>query len=336
MKAALTIWVTSCLSLFATPDWADNTNETYIGSNEKFYATILTQTDNQGSYYEWRETKKFNEYSKIDGSVIDSITISDILYTIDANHTDPNTQPKVTRNIVSQDKNVMLSTLLTQFRLPLIPAKKPEWIERLSWLNGDIVLDKKLVLVEKGILTSLKIPVEQLSTVELDKTIVQVHSDSDSIYLLVQVETDSDYNSHVIHLGSEISKQLRDRINLLEEYVFIKSFKTFDEANKFGLEIIKGSQAKNFYRLNPEIWLSKVADANSLPYSLVHRPLDNPTDPEQIKRLDAAIGTSTTTIKSENFIEKWIPYPPRLTDSEEPQSGDENEEPEGLIEEEIR
>jgi len=336
MKTAFTMWIASCFSLFATPDWADNTNETYIGSNEKFYATILTQTDNQGSYYEWRETKKFNEYSKADGSVIDSITISDILYTIDANHTNPNTRPKVTTEIITSDRNVMLSTLLTQFRLPLIPDKKPEWIKRLSWLNGDIVLDKKLVVVEKGILTNLKIKVEQLATVELDETIVQVHSDSDSIYLLIKEETDSDFNSHIIHLGSEISKQLRDRINWLEEYIFIKSFKTFDEANKFGLEMIKASQAKNFYRLNPEIWLSKVVDANSLPYSLVHRPLDNPTDPEQIKRLDAAIGLSTTTIKSENFVEKWIPYPPRLTDSEESQSGEENELPEGLIEEEIK
>ena len=336
MKTALILWVATCLHLFATPDWADNTNETYIGSNEEFYATILTETNNQGSYYEWREIKKFNEYSKIDGSIIDSITISDILYTIDANHTDPNTQPKVTTNIVTQDKNVMLSTLLTRFRLALIPAKRPEWINRLSWLNGDMVLDKKLVVIEKGTLTGLKIPVELLAAVELEEIIVQVHSDSDSIYLLLQVETDNNFNSHVIHLGHEISKQLRDRINLLEEYVFIKSFKTFDEANKFGLEIIKGSQAKNFYRLNPEIWLSKVADANSLPYSLVHRPLDNPTDPEQIKRLDAAIGINTTTIKSGSFIEKWIPYPPRLDDSGDIQSGEEEGLPEGLIEEEIK
>jgi len=54
MKIAFTIWFATCFSLFATPDWADNTNETYIGSNEKFYATIQTETDNQGSYYEWR------------------------------------------------------------------------------------------------------------------------------------------------------------------------------------------------------------------------------------------------------------------------------------------
>ena len=182
MKTALILWVATCLHLFATPDWADNTNETYIGSNEEFYATILTETNNQGSYYEWREIKKFNEYSKIDGSVIDSITISDILYTIDANHTDPNTQPKVTTNIITQNQNVMLSTLLTRFRLPLIPTKRPEWINRLSWLNGDIVLDKKLVVIEKGTLTGLKIPVEILAAVKLEETIVQVHSDPDSIY----------------------------------------------------------------------------------------------------------------------------------------------------------
>jgi len=231
----------------------------------------------------------------------------------------------------------MLSTLLTQFRLPLIPTKKPEWISRLSWLNGDIVLDGKLVVVEKSILTALKIPVEILSQVPLKDTIAQVHSDSDSLYLLLKVETDNDFNTHVIYLGSELSKQLRDRINLLEEYVFIKSFKTFDEANKFGLEIIKGSQAKNFYRLNPEIWRSKVEDANSLPFSLVHCPLDNPTDPEQIKRLDAAIGISTSTIKSEHFIEKWIPYPPRLDAKEDSQpEGDEEDKPSDLIEREIK
>lgn len=336
MKTVLTIWLTSCLSLFATPDWADSINETYIGSNKKFYATILTETDNQGSYYEWRETKKFNEYSKIDGTMIDSITISDILYSVDANHTDPNTQPKVTTEVMNQDKSVMLSTLLTQFRMPLVPTKRPDWIKRLSWLNGDIVLDKKLVVVEKGILTGLKIHVEHLTTAPLDETIAQVHTDSDSLYLLIKVETDNDFNTHVIHLGSEISKQLRDRINLLEEYVFIKSFKTFDEANKYGLAMIKSSQAKNFYRLNPEIWLSKKAEANSLPYSLVHRPLDTPIEPEQIKRLDAAIDIKTTTIKSEKFVEKWIPFPPRLKDSEATQDEDEEEMPEGLIEEKIK
>lgn len=336
MKTLLTIWLASCLSLIATPDWADSINETYIGSNKKFYATVLTETNNQGSYYEWRETKKFNEYSKIDATLIDSITISDILYTVDANHTDPNTQPIVTTNILNQDKNVILSTLFTQFRMPLVPTKKPEWIKRLSWLNGDIILDNKLVVVEKGTLTGLKIHVEHLTTIPLDDTIAQVHTDSDSFYLLIKVEGDDDYNTHIIHLSSEVSKQLRDRINLLEEYVFIKSFKTFDEANKFGLRMIKSSQAKNFYRLNPEIWLSNEAEANSLPYSLVHRPLDSVIEPEQIKRLDAAIGINTSTIKSENFVEKWIPFPPRLTDSEPNQGIDENEMPEDLIEEKIK
>lgn len=335
MKKPILLWLISCLTLLATPDWADNTNETYLGSNEKSYATFLTQTDNQGSYYEWREVKKLNEYSKTDGSIINSAIISDILYSIDANHNNPNIQPKVTKSVISENKEVMLSTLITNFHLPLIPTKKPEWLTRVSWLDGNIVLDEQLTLVSKNILTGLKIPADILSTEPIEETILQVHSDAQSIYLVIKMETDTDYNTYVLHLSEEITKQLRDRINLLEEYIFIKSFKTFQEANAFGLEIIKTSQTKNFFGLNPEIWLSKVVDRNATPYSLVHRPLALPIDPEQIKRLDAAIGFNTSNIKSEHFIEKWIPYDP---EAKTPAQLEEEEEdfPSDLIEEEIK
>ncbi len=60
----LILWFASLLPLLATPDWANKTNETYLGSNEKFYATFLTETDNQGSYYEWHEVKKLNSKGK--------------------------------------------------------------------------------------------------------------------------------------------------------------------------------------------------------------------------------------------------------------------------------
>ncbi|MGJ8658163.1 MAG: hypothetical protein ACSHX6_17090 [Akkermansiaceae bacterium] len=334
MKISLIYWLASCLSLFATPDWADNTNETYLGSNEKFYATFVTETDNQGSYYEWREIKKLNEYSKKDGSVTNSTIITDILYSLDANHNDPNTQPKITKSVQKENKDVLLSTLLTNFHLPLMPAKKPEWVSRLSWQEGNIVLDKQLVLVTKNILDGLKIPVEILSEAPLQDTIMQVHSDAESIYLLIKMDTDTDYNTYVLHLSEEITKQLRDRINLLDEYVFIRSFKTFQEANAFGLEVIKNSQAKHFFSLNPEIWLSNVEKATDSPYLLLHRPLILPIEPTQIKRLDAAIGINTAIIKSTLFIEKWIPFDPNAVPPA-PEEEEEEGAPLDLIEEPI-
>ncbi|MFT5904986.1 MAG: hypothetical protein ACI9E1_000575 [Cryomorphaceae bacterium] len=326
---SLIFWFVSFLPLLATPDWADKTNETYLGSNEKSYATFLTQTDNQGSYYEWREIKNLNEYSKQDGTVIDSTIISDILYTIDASHNDPNTQPKITRSVQKQNKDVLLSTILTSFHLPLIPAEKPEWVNRLSWTDGNITLDKKLILVSKNILTGLKIPLEVMSEVPMEKSILQVYSDAESIYLVFKVETETDYNTHVLHISAETTKQLRDRINLLEEYVFIKSFKTFQEANTFGLEQIKNSQAKNFYGLNPEIWLTKEAGVSQ--YSLLHRPLELPIDPEQVKRLDATIGINSSIMKSDHFVEKWIPYDSNAKLPATEEEDGEDEAPEGLL-----
>lgn len=323
MKKSLIIWIASCLTIIATPDWSDNTNETYVGSNENFYATFLTETNNQGSYYEWRETKKLNEYSKKDGSIINSIVISDILYSKDANHNDPNSPQKITKNVQSKNRDLMLSTIFTDYHLPLMPPEKPEWISRLTWIDGNIVLDGKLILVSKNILTGLKIPVDLLSEVPITDTISQVHSDDNSIYLVIKVETDADFNTHILHLSEDTTKQLRDRINLLPEYVFIKSFKTYDEANAFGLELIKESHLKNFFGFNPQIWLSKVTEKDAMPYSLIHRPLDLPIDPEQIKRLDAVIGINTSTIESELFIEKWIPYDPNM----KPPSDNEEEEP---------
>ncbi len=325
----LIIWLISCLTVLATPDWANKTNETYLGSNEKFYATFVTDTDNQGSYYEWREVKKFNEYSKQDGSIINSTIISDILYSIDANHNNPNTQPKITKSIEKQNKTVLLSTVLTSYHLPLMPAEKREWVNRLSWNNGKIVLDKKLVIVSNEILKGLKIPMDLITLEPVQQAIIQVHSDAESIYLVLKVDTETDFNTHVLHLSEDITKQLRDRINLLEEYVFIQSFKSLQDANAFGLELIKRSQAKNFYGLNPEIWLAKEGKATH--YYLLHRPLELPIDPEQIKRLDTATGINSSTMKSTHFVEKWIPYDPN---AKPPVNDDEEDEemPEDLLE----
>tara|TARA_B110000879_G_scaffold74608_1_gene104132 strand:- start:2789 stop:3841 length:1053 start_codon:yes stop_codon:yes gene_type:complete len=325
----LILWFVSLLPLLATPDWANKTNETFLGSNEKFYATFLTETDNQGSYYEWREIKNLNEYSKLDGTIISSTVIADILYTVDANHDDPNTQAKITRFVQSQNKDVLLSTILTSYHLPLIPAEKPEWINRLSWLNGNIMLDKKLVLVTKDILAGLKIPLEIISKDPMEKSILQVYSDAESIYLVFKIDTETDYNTHVLQISAETTKRLRDRINLLEEYVFIKSFKTSQEANAFGLEQIKNSQAKNFFGLNPEIWLTKVAGVSR--YSLLHRPLELPIDPEQVKRLDAAIGINTSIMRSDHFVEKWIPYDSNAKPPAAEDEGDEEGAPEDLL-----
>lgn len=307
MKSII-FWLASFLSLSATPDWADKRNETFIGSNEKFYATYLTETNNQGSYYEWREIKKLNEYSKQDGSMINSTMVSDILYSIDANHRNPNTQPKITRAIQKQDKNVLLATLLTSYHLPLVPVQKPEWINRLSWKEGNIMLDDKLVIVRKNLLAGLDISEDIATRDPIDQTILQVHSDAESIYLVLKVDTETDYNTHVLHLSEEITKQLRDRTNMLEEYVFIKSFDVFEKANAYGLELIKQSQAKNFYGLNPEIW--ETNDGNKTEFLLLHRPLELPIDPEHMKRMDAATGINSSIIKSTDFVEKWIPFDP--------------------------
>lgn len=320
MKKSFFIWILSCASLLATPDWEDNTNETFLGSNDKFYATFLTEKNNQGSYYEWREIKRLNEYSKEDGSIINTTIISDILYSKDANHNDPNTSPKITKSVQKHNKDVFLASLFTEYHLPLLGSEKPEWISRLSWSDGNIVLDQQLTLVSNDTLTGLKIPLEFISEEPVTEIISQVHSDRNSIYLVIQIETDNDDNTHVINLSENITKQLRDRINILDEYVLIKSFKTFQEANTFGLELIEEAQTKNFFGFNPQIWLSRVTEKDAMPYSVLHRPLDLPIDPEQIKRLDAVIGINTSTIKSELFIEKWIPYDPNVkppTDEEE-------------------
>jgi hypothetical protein len=231
--------------------------------------------------------------------------------------------------VQSHDKNVLLSTVLTSYHLPLTPADKPEWISRISWANGNIKLDNKLTLISKNILSAHKIPVKSIANGPMEKSILRVYSDAESIYLLIKVDTETDYNTHVLQIPEDITKQLRDRISLLEEYVFIKSFKTLKEANAFGLESIKTSQAKNFFGLNPEIWLTKKGKETQ--YLLLHRPLEIPIDPDQVKRLDSAIGIKSLAINSDEFVEKWIPYDPNnkllLSDEEE----DDDDAPEDLL-----
>ena len=327
----LFFWFVSLLPILATPDWANKTNENYLGSNEKFYATFLTEIDNQGSYYEWREVKKLNEYSKQDGTIINSTIISDILYSIDANHNNPNTQPKITKFVRSQNKNILLSTVLTSFHLPLTPPEKPDWVNRLSWKDGNIMLDKKLIVVSKNVLSGLKIPLDEVMKEPIENAILRYYSDAESIYLLFKVETDTDYNTHVLHISAETTKQLNDRVTMLDEYLFLKSFKTLEEGNKFGLDLIKSSQAKNFYGLNPEIWLSK--KNNVTEYLLLHRPLEVPIDPTQVKRLDAATNLKSSIIKSDHFIEKWIPYDPNANQTLPDGEANEDEEPEDLLKE---
>jgi len=329
----------SLLPLYATPDRADNTHETFLGSNEKFYATFVTEIDNQGSYYEWREIKKLNEYSKQDGSMINSTMLTDILYSIDANHNNPNKPPKITSEVQSQNKDTILSNVITTYHLPLTPAEKPDWLNRLSWEKGNIIMDKKLLIVSKDTIDLLKKrpdiddeEEEKEPDNSIEKSILKVYSDSNSIYLLLKIDTDTDFNTHLIHLSEETTKQLRDRVSLLDEYILIKSFKNFEEANVYSRNLIKSSQEKSFYGLNPEIWLSKKTESSE--YLLVHRPLEVPINIDQIQRLDAATGIKSTNIKSDTFVEKWIPFIPYPKEDPEQNLLQEAEDaiPEGLLE----
>ena len=308
------------LPLSATPDWSTMSNETFIGSNDQVYALMKTSVDNQGNYYSSRHVKTILEYSKSDNAIINQEIVSDIVYNIDVDHLDPNTPPKVTKVIKAQNKKLLLSTLTIDYDKPAIPTVVPEWTKRLSWENDGIYLDEKLLIISKDDITDKDLPYDKMHEEPIAAAIDRVFHDQHCIYISLKYGEAQNYENSIIRIEASVSKQINDWSTKLTDYLKISEHTTKELANEASLKLIKTCNEKDYYALNLEIWSAESAPGK-VHYLVVHRPFDLPMDANKIKTLDSIIKTETKTVKSTDFIQKWIPFtmpedPPEPTDPE--------------------
>lgn len=322
MKTTLLVWLACIINSLATPDWNSTTSERFIGSNDLAYASIKTTNDNQGSYYSWRETKRLVEYSKLDNSVINIQIISDILYSINPEHIDPNTKPKVTQKEIELDTKVLLSEVIKKYHLPTQPTSRPEWLKKLSWKKQGLYLEDKLL-----ILPSMN---QEMEDHPAAATILKVHTDRSNIILSIQADETPDSGNYLFCIPAGLSKQINDWAKKLPEYLFIEKFDNKQQANDLALKLNQTSQEKNFFGFNPEIWSTRTKTGKVV-YLLVHQPSHQQMTPEDIAVVERAIDHKLTPISSDTLIEKWIPFS-AVEDEEEKEES--IEDPEELKQEE--
>lgn len=319
---SIILFCIACSWASATPDWNKVTNEEYLGSNEEVYAVMQTITDNQGNYYSSREIKTFFEYSKIDNSIINQELVSDIIYNIDPEHIDPNTPPKVTKVVRSLNKKLLLSILTTNYNKPVITPPIPSWTQRLSWKNEGIYLDEKLLIIPKDEITKKQLPFDAMREQGIIDSIARVHQDNQCLYVSLKFGDSQNYENAIIRISPELSKQINDWSTKLGEYLFISEHKTREEANKASLDLIEIAKNKDYYAMNLEIWSIQKTPTETA-FIVVHRPFDVPMDATKINLLNSIIERQTKTIKSTDFIQKWIPF---TTPENEPKSGEEEQD----------
>lgn len=313
--------LTACLTLTsllrATPDWAETYYENFLGSNDDNYATMKTVIDNQGSHYSWKETKILTEYAKSNNAIINSQTVSDILYNIDASHDDPNTSPKVTKKILESNDTLTLATVTKEYHLEAIPTNKETWVNRLSWDDSDLILDGKQVVLSKKQLENMEVLLDHIQTKKPSELLVAVNHDSDSFYLTMYAGRDVEEGSRVICLPTSVTKVIRDREFIRKTYPLLGEYDSQEDANKAALEVITLCHNKNFFSVLPEIWSVKKDD--KLKYIVVQHPLKD----DKIKELEIIFNKTIPVISSDNFIQKWRPYAPLTESNSDSEDGDE-------------
>ncbi len=316
----LSAFFTLATLLTATPDWTENTYEKFLGSNKDRYATIKTVIDNQGSHYSWREIKILTEYSKANNAILNSQTISDIVYNIDATHDDPNTAPTITKKVNETNDTVKLSYITKEYHISALPHQKGAGVERLSWKDNKLVLDEKITVLTKTQLENLEIFLEQVTTKPPKEIVSSVNTDFDCFYLTLNVDLEPEEGTRVVCISSKVSKIIRDRIFIKPSYPLLGDYKTREEANTAALDLIKLCHDKNFFSILPEIW--SVKKDNKLSYFLVQHPIEE----DKIKELELISNKSISMTSSDLFIEKWRPYAPQPKLEEQPDPEPEEEE----------
>jgi len=302
----------------ATPDWLSTTNEEYLGSNDEVYAVMKTVADNQGNYYSSREVKSLFEYSKNDNAIINQELVSDIVYNIDADHMDPNTPPKVTKVIKAKNTKLLLSALTTDYNKPNVATAIPAWTKRLSWKNDGLYLDANLLVLPESNFTEKEMPFNKMKEKPLLDSLVAVYQDDQCIYFSLKYGDPQSYQNRILRASIEMSKQINDWSTKLSDYLLISEHPTKKAANTASIELIEIAKNKDYYAINLEIW-SAQREPNNVVYYVVHRPFDLPIDIAKIKLLNSIIERETKTIKSNLFLQKWIPYVISKQDQEEPE-----------------
>jgi len=315
----ISLLVNSYLALLvsATPDWEAVTNEEYLGSNDEVYAVMKTVVDNQGNYYSSRETKTLYEYSKTDNTIINQELVSDIVYNVDADHMDPNTPPKVTKVIKVKNNKLLLSVLTTDYRKPIVAAPIPAWTERLSWKNEGLYLDDSLLILAKNDFSSKELSFDEMREKPLKDSLAAVYQDDQCIYFSLKHGDPQSYENRIIRVSIELSKQINDWSTKLSDYLFISEHETKEKANATSIKFIEIAKDKEYYAMNLEIW-SVQKEPNKIAFYVVHRPFDLPMDAAKIKLLNSIIEHETKSIKSDLFLQKWIPFtvPKQLPEEE--------------------
>jgi hypothetical protein len=135
----------------ATPNCTLKIDEEWVGSNQRGYAILRTEKHNTCSYYSWEEKIFLDEYKKDGelGELEKSTQLSEVIYSIDAEHTDPNTLPEISENVILKNHKILWAEILQKYPYRTLKKWDSQKMERaeIADKSGDVRFDENIYII---------------------------------------------------------------------------------------------------------------------------------------------------------------------------------------------
>ena len=303
----LVLKVSCCLilPLAATPDHAVGVSEHFLGSNPTAFAVLRRQTDNLGSYYSSRVTTWLDEIPKTsDGrDKVKSTLLLNVTFTVDIEHTDPNTPAPVSEKINSQDASLSLAAVIQRYPGQMLPSWTPSQLSRLEIHQiGGIHSNRRLSLVHG---TYIREKIFGGRNAEDPWMIDEVSEDADCIYLRLSIGHDSNRESRIVCVPPEITKQHRDQASAQPVYLIAGKFDTRNEAMVAAGTMVAKAREKKLHGFQLEIW--SLEDGTLITkYVVAEKFSTERIQNVGIAEIENALEIRLTPMSSDRFIERFL------------------------------
>jgi hypothetical protein len=308
LLAVLSATILGISTGLATPDRILSIDEILLGANEESYIVLRNVDDNLGSHYSSRRKTLLIEASATDNKVLKETLLTDITENRDVNHTDPHTQPKITREVHSQDQTLVLGELLTRYPTITPIPTNPDLLARLNINRFGIRFDTRIILIDRMPLRD-KLPEAFLK--DSVWKITEGRELGGAIYLKILTNSHDGDEADKIHqwicLNPHLTRQVRALKSLEPISLSLGSFATREEAIAQAVIWNKeAAQAK--VSIDFQIW-SRELTAGQIDYLVIagsrtEELLSGGWD----KKIETALDLNLRAVSSDRFRE-WFPIP---------------------------
>jgi hypothetical protein len=296
-----------------TPGQSVMIDELLLGEDEESFAVLRTERDNLGSYYKSRTKVFLDERSKATGKSVKEVLLTDSTSTVDAEHADPNTEPKVKTEIHQKDERVLLGELLTRFTL--IPEPQTGLARRTAESSPFMGMT---VHPEGGIQNGQGLVVFDAKTLsegvfggrgaDLPVQIQSMRQWGTAIYLKLSKDDEDlgEMESHWVCVPPAKAVQVRAHESMEPIYLVAGSFDSKAKAIEAAEKWLATAREKKVAAFSPEIW--SMEKNRTLKYLVVQQRSGDVIGTDQKLGIEKALGIRFEPVKSEGFRE-WVRVP---------------------------